>query len=189
MGKHTLLTFSLLVVFTQSVMGQDTRTSAANRPDLPQGMSKDEFTSYLQSLRTALPKWREAISKIDVSTLHLINYDEGKSIEAQQSLCSSFLDEVSKDISFLEQKPSITGLVSLLANLDDFEGGLDALISSVGIRAFPDITAQDGLKTRPWQKGLIEVLKAYYSFRKQLLRQVIAATTAADVLIGSGACH
>jgi hypothetical protein len=152
-------------------------------------MSKDEFTSYLQSLRTALPKWREAISKIDVSTLHLIEYDEGKSIEAQQNLCSSVLDEVSKDISFLEQKPSITGLVTLLANLDGFQGILDRLISSIGIRAFPDITAQDIPKTGPWSKGLMEVMKACHSFRSQLWRHVIAVTTAADVILGSGTCH
>ncbi len=187
--RKSLFVLLLLVIFTKSVMGQEPRTSTANRPDLPQGMSKGEFASYLQSLRTALPKWREAISKVDVSTLHLIEYGEGKSIEAQQNLCSSWLDEVSKGISLLEQKPSITGLVNLLVTLDDFEGSLNALMSSIGIRAFPDITAQDIPKTGPWQKGLFEVLKACNSFRKQLLGQVIAVTIAADVLLGSGACH
>ena len=146
-------------------------------------MTKEEFATFSDSLNADLIRWKLLISQIDVTELHLIDYGEGKQIESFQSICSQELDQIQFDLSTLKQQHSITFLISLLAHTDDFHHSVDILEGMIGIRAFPDRTAQDYPKTRKWADGLQGIGKALYPQRKRLLDHSLALAMAVDIIL------
>jgi hypothetical protein len=181
MLRVLVLSTALLIAFPMSMASQEQPLGIGPF----HGMTKDEFASFLDSLDASLLRWKTPISKIDVTVLHLIDYEEGKQIEAFQSICSQNLDQIKFDISALKQKQSVIFLISLLAHIDDFHHNLDALHSSFGVRPFPERTAQDIPKTLKWTEGLTEVSKGLYPLRKRLLEHSLAIALAADVVLNA----
>src|SRR5258708_18094217 len=66
--------------------------------------SKAELHSFLETLHYEAADWKKPISRVNVSSLHLINYDEGKSIEQYQTTCLSDLDGIQSTINMLSLK-------------------------------------------------------------------------------------
>jgi|GEM_PF-5239982 len=148
-------------------------------------MTNEEFASFLDSILADIPRWKLLISKIDVTELRLINYEEGKQIEGFQNVCLQNLDQIEFDVSALKRKHSVIFLISLLAHTDDFHHDLDLLENSIGIRAFPERTAQDIPKTRKWADGLFGISKDIYPLRARLLEHSLAVAVAADALLNA----
>jgi len=148
-------------------------------------MTEEEFASFLDSLSADTLSWKTPLSKIDVTELHLIDYDEGKQIEGFQNICSKNLEQIQFDVSALKKKTSITSLISLLADIDDFHHNVDMLEGMIGIRSFPERTAQDYPKTRKWADGLQGIGKDLYALRKRLLHHTLAVAMAVDVVLNA----
>ena len=177
---RTLYCACLVLFAFPTITKRQAVTNSQENPFLHM-MSKAELHSFLETLHYEAADWKKPISRANVSSLHLINYDEGKSIEQFQTTCLSDLDGIQSTINMLSLKYTLTGQVDLLYRLADFRNDLNEFYGTIAIRAFPERTARDIPLTREWADGLFAVLKELSPLERQLHQHVVAMAVAIDL--------
>jgi hypothetical protein len=147
-------------------------------------MSKAEFGSFLHTLQSDASRWRETISKVDVSSLS-VGYQEGRIIEGQRGFCLEDLDYVRDDIEQLSKKINLDDEIRLLVVLSELNHNLSDLISYLsGLLTAQE--ARDIPRAQRWAHEPVDLTKDnispdFVKFQGHLLALAITIDSKIDI--------
>jgi hypothetical protein len=142
-------------------------------------MTKAEFTSYLEKLRTDVVRTKTALTNIDTAALD-VDFKEGKLISEIKEDCLSKLEHVQESIAAVTDQPALVRQIGLLSFMHDFEasaGILSMQLTGLLSTRRPEV---DSAKALQWEKEFLDAESEVAKANRKLFSHLLALAQIID---------